>query len=288
MKSDRLSVTEWGGRILVAVLFSAVAGLIMIIFSPWGAGSVLTKSDDYLAKIGVSLLLLTAALLVRRNHRFEKYWQILFALFTLTVAISLDRIFGIYLIKHLGVSDAIPPGWAFLKLNECFVVVSVIVIFTLLSGGSLGSIYIQKGKLKLGLIIGLTAFCLFAASAIPISSLFEAKNLGLAGIIPLIPWILIFILANATMEEMLFRGLFLRKLEPLVGKFLSIFLLALIFTGIHTWVSYTADNRIFLAVTFPLALALGYLMQKTDNVWGAILLHAGMDIPVMLGIFSNL
>ena len=80
----------------------------------------------------------------------------------------------------------------------------------------------------------------------------------------------------------------LRKLEPLVGKFLSIFLLAFIFTGLHSWVSYTADNRIFLAVTFPLALALGYIMQKTDSVWGSILLHAGMDIPIMLGTFSNL
>jgi hypothetical protein len=29
-------------------------------------------------------------------------------------------------------------------------------------------------------------------------------------------------------------------------------------------------------------------MQKTDSVWGSILLHAGMDIPVMLGIFSTL
>jgi len=25
-----------------------------------------------------------------------------------------------------------------------------------------------------------------------------------------------------------------------------------------------------------------------DSVWGSILFHAGMDIPVILGIFSNL
>jgi membrane protease YdiL (CAAX protease family) len=42
------------------------------------------------------------------------------------------------------------------------------------------------------------------------------------------------------------------------------------------------------AVTFPLALALGTIMQKTDSIWGSILLHAGLDIPVMLGISSNL
>ena len=288
MKSNRLSANEWGERILVALLFTTVAGLIMIVFSPWGTKSVLDKMDDYLAKIGVSLLLLVAAALVRRSKRFEKYWQIIFALFILTVVVSLEKIFGIYLIKQLGVTDSTPAGWALPKLNECCVVVGVIVIFTLLSGGSLSSIYIQKGNLKLGLIIGLAAFFLFAAGAIPMASLFNAQNLSLARIIPLIPWILIYVLANGTLEEMMFRGLFLRKLKPLVGIYLSIFLLAFIFTGLHSWVSYTADNRIFLAVTFPLALALGYIMHKTDSVWGSILLHAGMDIPIMLGIFSNL
>ena len=212
----------------------------------------------------------------------------IFALFILTVAISLDLVFGKYMIIQLGIIDTTPAGWALPKLNECFVIVSVIVVFTLLSGDNLGSIYIQKGNLKLGLIIGLAAFFIFSVGAIPMASLFNLQNPSLAGILPLIPWILIFVLANSAMEEILFRGLFLRKLEPIIGIHLSVFLLAFIFTGIHNWVSYTADNRIFLAFTFPLALALGYIMKKTDSVWGSILLHAGMDIPIMLGIFSNL
>lgn len=288
MKDNHPSANPWGERILLALLFTAVAGSIMIVLTPWGSGSKLPKMDDYLARIGVSLLLLVGALLLRRSKGLNRYWQIVFALFILTVAISLARIFGVYLIKQLGVSDATPAGWALPKLNECFVVVSVILVFTLLSGGSLGSIYIQKGRLKMGLIIGLIAFFVFLVGAIPMASLFQAKNLTLVRAISLLPWVLIHVLSNGTMEEMLFRGLFLRKLEPLVGKYLAIFLLAFIFTGLHSWVSYTADNRIFLAVTFPLALALGYIMHKTDSAWGSILLHAGMDIPIMLGIFSNL
>ncbi len=86
----------------------------------------------------------------------------------------------------------------------------------------------------------------------------------------------------------MFRGLFLRKLQPFFGRFLSNLLIALVFTVLHGTVTYSADNMIFLAVTFPLALAWGYLMQKTDSIWGSILFHAGMDIPIMLGIFSNL
>jgi membrane protease YdiL (CAAX protease family) len=288
MISNHISARKWGEAVILALLFAIITAFIWMVFNPWGTGPILAGKDDYLAKIGTGLLLLAAALLARRSKRFEKYWQILFALFVLTVAVSLTWIFGIYLIKHLGVSDSTPAGWALPKLNEFFVIVSVIVIFTLLSGNSLGSIYIQKGNLKLGLIIGLIAFSVFAAGAIPMASLFKAQNLSVARVAPWVPWILIYVLANAALEEMLFRGLFLRKLELFIGKYLSIFLLAFIFTGLHSWVTYTADNRIFLAVTFPLALALGYIMQKTNSVWGSLLLHAGMDILIMIGIFSNL
>jgi len=90
------------------------------------------------------------------------------------------------------------------------------------------------------------------------------------------------------MEEILFRGLFLRKLEPFFGRFLSNLLIAFVFTVLHRAASYTVDQMAFLAILFPLALAWGYVMQKTDSVWGSILFHAGMDIPIILGIFSNL
>lgn len=288
MKRNRLLAREWVKRVVLALLFVAKGSFIMVIFNPWGKGPRLNPVDDYLAKIGVSIFLLAVALLARKSNRFEKYWQVLFALFVLTVAISLSFVFGQYLIKYLGVTDVTPDGWALPKLNECFVVVSVIVIFNFLSGGNLGSIYIQKGNLKLGLIIGLVAFSVFAAAAIPMASLFKGQDLSLARIIPWVPWILIYVLANGAMEELLFRGLFLRKLQPFFGRFLSNLLIAVVFAGIHLTGSLTGDERIFVAFLFPLALALGYIMQKTDSVWGSILLHAGMDIPVMIGIFSNL
>jgi uncharacterized protein len=288
MKRDLFSTREWAGRILLALLFIALAGFIMIVFSPWVDEPKLGRVDDHLAKIGVSGIFLGTALLARRSERFKKYWEILFALFILIVAISLERVYGYYVVEFMGVRDLTPAGWALPKLNECFVIVSVIILFTLLSGNSLGSIYIQKGNLKQGLIIGGISFFIFVIGSIPMATLFKVKDPSLARILPWIPWILIFVLANGTLEELLFRGLFLRKLQPFFGKFLSSFMIAFIFTGIHSWVSYTADQRIFLAVTFPLALALGFIMQKTDSVWGSILLHAGMDIPIMLGIFSNL
>jgi len=144
MNNNRLSVKEWGTRILLALLFIATGAFIMIVFNPWGAGPKLGRVADYIAKIGVSGALLLLALLARKSENFNKYWQLLFAFFILTVAVSLDLVFGKYLIIHLRVTDLDPAGWALPKLNELFVVVSTIIIFTLLSGNNLGSIYIKK------------------------------------------------------------------------------------------------------------------------------------------------
>jgi membrane protease YdiL (CAAX protease family) len=287
MKSKVGSINVWMERIALALFVLVIGTVIMWFFNPWRTPR-LDRVDDYLAKIGIGVILLATALIVRKRKRLDKYWLIPFAFFILTVAVSLDFIFAQYLIKYLGVSDSAPIGWALPKLNELFVVASVIITYTFLSGGTLGSVYIQKGNLKLGLSIGLIAFFVFVIGAIPLASLFRAQNLSLTRIVPWIPWILIFVLANAAMEELLFRGLFLRKLEPFFGKFFSNLFIALIFSVIHLSGSLTGDERIFVAFLFPLALVLGYIMQKTDSIWGSILFHAGMDIPVIIGIFSNL
>jgi membrane protease YdiL (CAAX protease family) len=286
MESNRLSARGWGERILLALLFTAIGSLIIIVFSP--LRPLLDGVADYLGRIGLILLLLIAVLLVRKSRRFEKYWQVWLGLLIMAIAVSLDWVFGIYLMDYVGVSGNTPVSFALLKLNECAVIVCAVVLFTRTSGGSLGSIYIQKGNLKLGLIIGLIAFFVCVAGSIPMTFLmFKPGDLTLARIISWIPWLLVSVLANAAQEELLFRGLFLRKLQPFFGKFLSTLLIVFVFTLLHKGVTYTSNDYIFLAILFPLGLVWGFVMQKTESVWGSILFHAGTDIPIFLGIFSN-
>lgn len=45
---------------------------------------------------------------------------------------------------------------------------------------------------------------------------------------------------------------------------------------------------IFIAVVTLLAILWGYIMQKTNSALASIFFHAGMDISIMLGMFSNL
>ncbi len=286
--NKRLSTGEWIERIVLALVFVGVGGAIIFMFKPWGK-QLFEPVDNFLWRLGLSIVLLAAAWLTRRSTRLSRYWQVVYAMFILSVALSLDWIFGNNLSGSLHVRDTTPAGFSMYKLDEILAVVPVVIIFTLLAGGSLGSIYIQKGRLKLGLIIGGIAFLLAAAGSIPMAKLlFQAGDLTLARVLPWTPWVLLAALANGALEEILFRGLFLRKLEPFFGKFLANVLIALVFTVIHQGSYYTSDQYIFLTVLFPLALAWGYVMQKTDSVWASILFHAGMDIPIFLGIFANL
>jgi len=287
MKNNRLSAKEWGERAALALVFVIFGSLIYLVFSP--LRPLLDGVGDYLGRIGLIAMLLVAVLLVNRSDRTKKYGQVLLGLLIMAIAVSLDWILAVYLLEHLGINSNTPTGIALIKLNEFFVVVSIVIPLTLLSGGTLGSIYIQKGNLKQGLFVGGAAFCLAAAGSTWMAgSLFKGQNLTLDRIVGWLPWVLIFVLANAAQEELMFRGLFLRKLQPFFGKFLSNALVVFVFTLVHQGVNYTSNELSFLAIVTLLAFAWGYLTQKTDSIWGSILFHAGMDIPVILGIFSNL
>ncbi len=276
------------GEKLFLVLFFALAGtLIIVVFSPWNP--LLKPKADYLGRLAAIAFFAMLYMLTRKTPALAKYHQVVLGLLVLATAVTLDWVFGIHLIKQLGLQANSPANIALVKLNEFVVVAAVIVAFTLASGKQLSEIYLHKGRLKPGLIIGGICFLVFVAGGIPLSTLwFQGRGLSLARVVPWIPWVLIFVFANSALEELMFRGLFLRKLEPFLGKFPANLTIALVFTLIHYGVTYTADQFTFLLILFPLALLLGYLAQKTDALWASILLHAGMDIPVILGILSNL
>jgi membrane protease YdiL (CAAX protease family) len=287
MNDSSLSAKDLFERIGLALLFAAIGSLIIIVFSQYRP--MLSGLNDFIGRISLMFILLMAALLARRSILFKKYWQLLFGLFIMALAVSLDWWIARFMLDSLAVNTNTPAVIAFMKLKTGITVVVVVLLFTRISGSSLGSIYIQKGNLKQGLTIGLIAFGIAAAGAIPISELmFVGGDLTLAKVLPWMPWILIFVLANASNEELLFRGLFLRKLEPFYGRFFSNCLIALVFTGLHVGTTYPKNQMMFLMILLPLALAWGYITQKTDSVWGSILFHAGMDIPIILGTLSTL
>ena len=273
------------------ILFAALLTLGLFVFVVLShIRPMLPAPVDWIVRICLGAMLLSAALVSRKSMRFKKYGSVLYAFFIAVLATGVDYYLPTsqWLLNILNISIQTPAGIALDKLDSSLIIVGSIILLTKLSGDSLGQIFLQKGSLKKGLTIGIIAFLIAIAGSVFVATSFGAQNLSLARILPWLPWILIFILGNALNEELLFRGLFLNKISLLTGKIFANLVLVLPFVLHHTGVTYTQDALLFLAYLIPLAIAWGYITQKTDSIWGSVLFHAGTDIPIVLVIFSKL
>jgi membrane protease YdiL (CAAX protease family) len=269
-------------------LLSLVLGLLLfVVFSHFRP--LLPENADLPSRIALILVLLGSSLLLRRSDRLRKYWLAVFAFFIAAFAQALDYYLAGWLSGLLGHDIESPAGIAVDKLESTILIVLPIVLLTRLSGNSMGSLYLRKGNLKLGLMIGLPVFFAVAALSVPWAQWqYRVGDLSLQKVLPWIPWILLFVLANSINEELLFRGLFLQKLEPFLGAFPANLCMAIPFAMHHIGVDYSRNTLLLLALLLPLGLLLGYVMQKTRSVLAPWLIHASMDIAVVLSLFSQL
>lgn len=213
-----------------------------------------------------------------------KYWQLMFGFFIASCALFLSWLLSDLPREWAGLTLDTPQGIALAKLSESVMIIVTVLLLVRISGGSLSSIYLKKGRLRYGLTFGTVSFIILG-----ILSILQSMGQGvqLTVLLSWTPWILMFVLSNGFMEELLFRGIFLRKYEAFLNPRISNLLAALIFTAAHMQVTYTPDVPIFLIITFLLALAWGWLIQKTDSLWGSALFHAGADLLIIVGIFAS-
>ncbi len=266
--------------LLCGISLPALSGLRVFPFSIIPAGFSLVYSAT------LSFVFLIVSVALYRSANLKEYWQVFFAFFIASTAIFFDLLINLP-------SDSM-DGLMFDMLISTFIIVASIILLTRISGGTLGSIFLKKGNLKLGIVIGLVGFFFFAVTSLPAAtSLFQGQNLDVRTVISWMPWILPIVLLNGVREELLYRGLFLRKFQMKLGTNTSNLLQAIIFSLSHSvagvgLTSYTPYLWVLVIFTFVLGLAWGYIMQKTDSILGSVLFHAGTDIPVFLGIFSRL
>jgi membrane protease YdiL (CAAX protease family) len=239
---------------------------------------------NYFIRVGLLVIFGFLWMLSGRGH-FVHFKPVFFAYFTSVLALSLGFFFGDWGLKLFGLTTQTPAGVAVAKFSEASLIVVAVLITASLCGENLPSLFIRKGRLLLSLSLGLLA----AVGCLLLSILQAAsKSHSAASLFSVAPWILLFVVSNGFMEELLFRGLFLGRYELLVGKWLAIISTALAFTLAHMQVRYTPDIVFFLVVLLGLSIAWGWLMQKTQNLWGAALFHAGADLLIILPIFKSL
>jgi membrane protease YdiL (CAAX protease family) len=269
-----------GGRFLPFMIF-VVCGLVVffisITFSP-----LIPDRGEFATRIVIAAACLVTATLLYRSVRLKEYWKPIFAFSIAMTALLLSWKFSYLGLDLFGLRTDSPRGLATAKLSESILIVLVILVAVKVTGGDFGSLYLRRGKLGWGVLIGVVSFCVLAVLAT-----LQALGEGISPetLISWTPWILVFVLANGFMEELLFRGLFLRKFERFVGAWLSNLAVAIVFTAAHTRVTYTPDLPVFLAVLFLLALAWGYITQKTDSLLASFLFHAGADTLIIVPIF---
>jgi len=254
-----------------------ICGLAICLFTVF-----MTIEIEIIYRIIITIVFLFVMLLLRKSKDLEKYYPVFFAFFVASLVNLLQRSF-------IPFAGGTIESIVFNNLVSMMLIIIPIILLIRITGNELGSIYLKKGNIKKGLIIGVVTFLSFLVTAIPASIfIFGGQEVSLGHLISLAPWILIFIFSNGLREELWLRGLFLKKYESFLGADRSNLLQAIIFSLAHTYVPFDPFLLIYWALTFFLGLAYGAVMQKTDSVLAPILFHAGADIPVILAVFSYL
>lgn len=270
-----------GHRLLISTILIAAGFLVFLpVFT---FSSEMSATTSFYLRGGTAVLLLAATILFRLDPHYQQYWQLPLVLFIAALSLLAASLSSNWLLNLTGLSLNNAAGLALAKVSDAVPIIITILIVNRLFGFDLGSLYLQRGNVKQGLLIGLGSFALLAVVALLQG---QAQGLEVAQVIPAAPWILLFVLANGFMEELLFRGLFLKRYGSVLGAVPAIMVTALVFTAVHLNVNYAEDLWSFLAIALLLGLTWGWLIQKTDSLIGSLLFHAGADCLIITGIFA--
>ena len=174
-------------------------------------------------------------------------------------------------------------GLALAKLSDAAIISIVLLASFFIGGFRPAEIYLARGRLGVGLLAGLLGFCLMGYLAFrnpdqPLERGFLAENWV---------WILIFIFSNAFMEELLFRGIFLKPLEGHMKPFWAVVLTSIVFAATHLQVTYTSEVLFFCALVLVLGFLWGLLMNYTKSIIASVLFHAGADLMIIVPVYAT-
>ncbi|MEA3334744.1 MAG: CPBP family intramembrane glutamic endopeptidase [Chloroflexota bacterium] len=282
MESVIVRKGDTGFRLALFIIFFACGILVFPLAANYY--SLLPTNDSTLYKAAVPVLFLGVSLLLRRSQRLHDYWRIAYAFFVASAANLLVWLGGTWLFRLVNAPADPLAEMAVNKLSEATVVIAVILLLTRLAGWKLGDLYIRRGNSRLGLVLAL-------GFSIPVVVMFVAMgglSLGWEIVLAAAPAILVYSLLNGFMEELWFRGIFLREYKRLLGGGTAILLTALLFTIMHFGMTYAsgAERIQLLGGILYLGLATAYIILKTESLWGAVLLHAVADAVLLLGFFA--
>jgi len=284
---NEITQPNWLQRLGLFIVF-LICGFAILVFGS-NYFEIFPTNRNLIYNLTLSALFLIVALWLKRSIHWNRYWRIAFAFFIASVAFPVTLLlnrWGEVVLGWFNVTVETSQGIAIAKVYEMTLIVVPILLLTELSGAGLGSIYLKRGNLKLSLGIGTLLFFNFAISAL----MFFADRYANTDVLgAAIVWGLVFSFANSFMEELWLRGIFLKHFEPLFGIGGSVLLTSIIFASMHAGAVYLNPAAIpfLLAYALTLGIGCGYLMMKTDNIWGATLIHAAADLFAFIALLAN-
>jgi uncharacterized protein len=263
-------------RLTVFAVFF-ICGLSIFLFG-FNFISTFPTNSSTLYRIILSVFFLALTVFAYFMKPLRNYWRVSLAFFIASLGMLLNWVITDLPVRFLYDSITITEGrWMLDKLSQFIAIAIPILVLTLAFADKLSSLYIQKGKTKLWIVIGLSTFVFFAATGL----ILALQKSSLQKILSILPWLFAFSALNALMEELWFRGLFLKKFEPFLGNHLSIFLTSLVFSIPHIFARYLSGigmSLVFFLVVFSLGMASGYIIYRTKSIWGAVIFHMGYDL----------
>jgi len=267
-----------------AARFLVLCGAVLLVYSVGGYLASIPHGARTAIKCALPLVLLLLTCACARFERLRPWRPVLIALLAASCGFLAAWVLSDRVLAALNVVSESASGIALTKLCDSTLIVAAAWLVARIGGMTRTDLYLQRGRVRVWLPIGLAAVAV--CSAILLSQWFAA-GLTRAALLQALPWIILFVSANAFMEEFHFRGLLLRPFEGQLGRGGANACIALSFTLAHAPVTYVPDIVPFLAVLLVLAWAWGFLIQRTESLWGAVLFHAGADLLVVLGIFTT-
>lgn len=268
---------------VVFFLFLLLGGQLIFVFaSPYF--DVFPTNDDPVFAGALTVAFGVLALVLSRNLQYARYAPPVYALFVAAAA-NLALVIGPFN-RFITATEPFRQ-MAQDKVAQFMAIVPVIVILTWLAKRDLGWIYIQRGRPRRWLPFGLAAF---VAGAVAMIWMLLSNGMSLDRLIAAAPWILTFVAANAFMEELWFRGVFLRPYEAEAGWTAAMVLTALAYGTSHMNATYfeSATGMLFGLGVIGLGLILAWGMRWAGSVWGAVLFHMGMDLVIILPVVQSI
>jgi len=268
-------------RWILIVLFLAAGALVLSVgmtFAP-----LIPRDYRVVSQVTVIVCLLALAIASYKNTRLRPHWRLPLAYSAACCALVISGYTGDWVVAWAGKTLETPGGLTALKLGEDATIVGIVIALEFVTRDNPAELFLSQGRLRLGLVIGVSSFLLLTILGLAVTA---AQGVPPDLIRGLLPAYVSVALADGFMEELFFRGLFLKRIGRLVGDNWANVITAAVFSFAHVQAQFVNNLPSFLVAVFLLGLLWGWIMQRTRSLLAPSLVHAGVDMLIIADFFT--